>query len=280
MARIEQMVGRSGRSRDPVRARVFVHGEAGGIWRGEVELAAEGAREVRNLDGTSCRQVADAIVVMISMVAAADPAGVPPSLPTPGPPARPPSALPQPRGNSRAARVKDFGVGLAGAIDVGTLPSTALGGEVRFDWERARTDIGLAVEAMSSKSATPSTLPGQGASFWLVRVRIRGCYPMLGATLAAGPCAGLGAEAVVANGFHTARDSSVAAWIASPSLGAQVVLRLTSALSFRVLGEAMAAFPQSRFVILDYHGPNALTTTVQRVAPVAFGATAGGEFHF
>jgi hypothetical protein len=115
----------------------------------------------------------------------------------------------------------------------------------------------------------------QGASFWFARVRVRGCYPMFGGTLAAGPCLGVGTEAVMASGFGSDHPASATAWIAIASLGGQVVLRPTPILSFRLVGEAIASASKPTFVI---DAP--LQQTVYQVFPVAFGATAGAEIHF
>ncbi len=266
MNRIQQAVGRSDLRRDPVRARVLVHAEPGGGWRAEVELAVEGARERRSLEGASCRQVVDAIVVMIAMVAAVEPES-----PASPPPVAPRATVP-PRIHDKVAR-KALGLGLSADIDLGTLPSTALGGGIRLDWDAPRADVGIVVDAASSANGTLAEQPHQGASFWLARARARGCYPMLGAALTAGPCAGIGAEAVVANGFGSTHPSNAIAWLPMVSFGGQVVLWLTPWLSLHLVGEG-SVLPVTRSFVIDDAG------TVHRPATLTFGAAFGEEIHF
>ncbi len=268
------MVGGAGRVREPLRARVVLRAEPGGAWLGDVELAAAGARETRRLEGASCRQVADAIVVMIALAVAAEPAGPGPSEPPPAaaPPPPPPPAKAPPRERPTSA-LKAFGVGLSGALDVGTLPAAALGGEIRLDWEPPHADLGLVAAVSSTTKGTLSGDASQGAEFWLARLRVRGCYPMFGGRVAVGPCASLGMEAVFASGFGP-NPRNATAWLATVSLGGQVVFWLTSALSIRLVGEGIATAPSGVSFIITNAGQ------VHQLQPVAFSGAAGGEIHF
>jgi hypothetical protein len=191
LAEIQAMIGDRDVQRGR-RARVVLAEDGTAGWHAVVELPADPGHPVRTLRGETCRAVADATVVVLAVALGGERA---PPKPAPAPK---PRLEPAPADLPRGA----WGAGLAGVVESGTLPKTALGLAALGVWNVAPS---LRLEAELSALAPRSTVmpdrPWEGAEFWAARVGLRACGAIEFGVLAGGPCAGVGLDRIAGNGF-------------------------------------------------------------------------------
>jgi hypothetical protein len=265
---IERMIGTGG-LRGAVDARVIVTpGE--GEFRAEVTVSASGATSTRSLVGESCRAVADAATVIVSL--AANPGPTPPE---PEPPPAP--MLPTSPSSAATESPSRRSVVVEGSFlfDSGLLPSASFGGELGAGWSVPHVDLEIVGAFLGSQRATLASVPSQGAAFWLAHLGARACYEPFDARLDVGPCAGAGFEWIAARGFGAFPDqpANATGQMAVGSLGGRALYRLSPRVVLRLAGEAVVPWTRPTFVI-DGGGQ------VFRVPVASFRATVGAEAHF
>jgi hypothetical protein len=242
--RILQLVG-DAHSDGRLHARAHLANDgAAGAFRGDVELATASEVSSRHLEGDSCAAVSDAIALIVAL--AIEPrAGAPeppaPS-PQPSPPAdvRPPDVRPPDR---KAARRWVF-LAASGRLDVGALPAPAVGAEIAVGFRPRHVELEIGGAMLASARATLAVRPDKGADIRLTELGGRGCYEVLDAPLDFGPCVGLHARWLSAEGFGADVPRDAMAVFGVASLGAMAKARLSSWIGLRLLAEA--AFPLAR----------------------------------
>ena len=266
---IERIVGASA-LRSAVDARVIVTQDPH-EFRAEVAVSASGATSTRSLTGESCRAVGDAAAFIVAL--AANPDANPPATATPAPA---PAASIEPAGPPAAPSLRRAAfLDAAFFIDVGSLPSTGLGGAIGVGWNPAHLDLEIVGALLASQRATLASRTTLGADLQFAHVGARACYELFDARLDVGPCLGGGVEWIAARGFASAPDQSKSATgnMIVGSFGGRAIGRLSSRIVLRLVVEALVPSTRPTFVI-DGGGQ------VFRMSAVSVLGTAGAEAHF
>jgi hypothetical protein len=264
---IERTVGAGARG-GAVDARVIVTAGEREL-RAELTVSASGATSTRSLTGESCRAIADAATLVIAL--AANPDAVPlASPPAPPPPAPPTSAAAPPPVPRRAVFVE-----ASFLVDSAILPAAGLGGELAVGWSPAHFALEITGAFVGPERATLASAPSQGASLWLGHLGARACYELFDARIDVGPCLGGGVEWTPARGFGTTPDqpANATGQMGVGSLGGRAIVRASSRVALRLVGEAVVPLTRPTFVI-DGGGQ------VFQTPAASFRATAGVEVHF
>ena len=268
---IERIVGSSA-LRSAVDARVTVTQDER-EFHAEVTVSASGATSTRSLTGESCRAVGDAAALIVALAANPD-ANPAPLVPAEPPPAHPPSIEPvaSPSFELRGVAYLDGSF----AVDLGSLPSTGLGGELGIGWNPVHLDLEIFGALLGQQRATLASNPSQGADLRLARVGARACYELFDTRLDVGPCLGGGVEWIAAQGFGSPPDQPTNAMghLFVGSLGGRAIGRLSSRIVLRLVVEALVPSTRPTFVIDGGGGQ------VFRMSGLSILGTAGAEAHF
>jgi hypothetical protein len=267
---VERIVGSSA-LRSAVDARVIVTQDAR-EFHAEVTVSASGATSTRSLTGESCRAVGDAAAFIVALAANPDANPVPPVAAAP-PPAPRPSIEPASPPSPEVRRVAFLNASVF--VDVGSLPSTGLGGELGVGWNPVHVDLEIAGALLASQRAMLASNSSQGADLRFAHVGARACYELFDTRLDVGPCLGGGVEWIAARGFGSAPDqpANATGTLFVGSLGVRAIGRLSSRVVLRLIVEASVPSTRSTFVV-DGGGQ------VFRMSAVSFLGTAGAEAHF
>lgn len=266
--RIARVVGEGMGARQTVHAHARVVGGENGSFRADVELMAAGQRTSRQVEGDSCVAVADAVVLIVALAVEPQAASLPAPAPAPAPlvaeePLTPPRSTPAPL----------VFVGIAARLDVTSLPAPAFGGELVLGLRRGRFEVAVDGSLVAPAQATIATNPAQGADIRLAELGARGCYAIADGTLQVGPCAGLHARWLSAQGFGTARPREASALFGVSSFGLLGRANLSTSVALRASVDAMV--PLSRPVFEIDGGQS-----VYRVPAIALRIALGAEVHF
>lgn len=269
---VERIVG-SSPLRSAVDARVTVTQDAS-EFHAEVTVSTSGATSTRSLTGESCRAVGDAAAFIIALAANPDANPVPP-LPAGPPPVPPPSSEPvvASRPDREVRRIAFLDASFF--VDVGSLPSTGVGGELGIGWNPVHLDLEIVGALLGQQRATLASNASQGADLRFAHVGARACYELFDARLDLGPCLGGGVEWIAARGFGAAPDqpANATGTLVVGSLGVRAIGRLSSRVVLRLVVEASVPSTRSTFVV-DGGGQ------VFRMSAVSVSGTAGAEAHF
>ncbi len=267
---VERIVGPSA-LRSAVDAQVTVTQDEH-EFHAQVTVSASGATSTRSLTGESCRAVGDATALIVALAANPDANPVLP-VPTEPPPAPPPAIEPAASPSPELRRVAFLDASFF--VDVGSLPSTGVGGELGIGWNPVHLDLEIVGALLASQRATLASNPSQGADLRFAHVGARACYELFDTRLDVGPCLGGGVEWVAARGFGSAPDQPANATgnLVVGSLGMRAIGRLSSRVVLRLVVEASVPSPRPPFVI-DGGGQ------VFRMSAVSVSGTAGAEAHF
>jgi hypothetical protein len=288
-------------NRYPLDARARVE-RVDGTWRAAATLVTRGESSSRHVEGQSCREVSDALVLIIALAINPDAAVLSPAaaaspvsavqapVPVPSPPEPLPPSIPSPppeivRPPSSTARVEErpglrpaWAVEAAFVLDQASLPSLAAGGELGLSMRISRVELGVQAALLGSGSAYVADSTTQGANLLLFGVQAGGCVMVLDTLRwSLGPCARFGPEWIFAKGFGpNAADAT--ATIGTAILGLDATARLTSRFGFRASFNAVVPFTRPDFYVVDPNEPPG--PIVFRVPAVAARASSGAEFHF
>lgn len=253
--------------------------EAGG-WKADINLSAATGTTRRQVHGDTCEAVASAVAIVVSLAAIRDttaastpndapavspappspvpPAPEPPQPPVAPPPAPPPApaAAPHPVSPAPAtpepAKAHPFSL-VAGAsvlVDVGSLPSVSPGLELHAGWPPSWWRAEVVVLALAPAKGTVAMIsPPQGADVWLLQLGGRVCGAWGSARFEAGPCAGMQAGWLFADGFGAARTANATGQTANASLGARGAVHLSRLVSAQVRAELVAPLDRPTVVI-------------------------------
>jgi hypothetical protein len=268
---VERIVG-SSTLRSAVDAHVTLTQDER-AFRAEVTVTASGATSTRNVTGESCRAVGDAAALIVALAANPDASPAPPVTGGPArapPPSIEPAASP-PNPELRHAAFLDASF----FVDIGSLPSTGVGGELGVGWNPVHLDVEIVAAFLASQSATLASIQSQGADFRFARVGARACYEVFDARLDVGPCLGGGVEWIAATGFGSLPDvpENAMGQLIVGSFGGRAIGRLSSRVVLRLIVEA--SVPSTRLTFeIDGGGQ------VFRMSAVSVLGAAGAEAHF
>jgi hypothetical protein len=156
------------------------------------------------------------------------------------------------------------------------LPAAAPGGEAHVAWEPSWWSVEIASTFLAPATGNLSTisLQGQGAEIWLLQLGGRLCGAYRTPLVQVGPCAGLHAGWLFANGVGAVtRTESGSALLALSSWGGRATLRLARLVRARFEAEAVVPFERPTF---DIHNAG----TVFRPSAAAFRGGVGAEVTF
>jgi hypothetical protein len=267
---VERIVGSSA-LRSAVDARVTVTQDEH-EFHAEVIVSASGATSTRSVTGESCRAVGDAAALIVALAANPDANPAPPAPARPAsapPPAIEPVASPASPDRRRAPFL-----GASLFVDLGSLPSTGLGGELGIGWNPLHLDLEIVGAILASQRALASS-PSQGADLQFARVGARACYELFDAPLDVGPCLGGGVEWIWATGFGSPPDQPLNATgnMLVGSFGGRAIGRLSSRVVLRLVVEASVPSTRPNFEVEG-------GSQVFRMSAVSVLGTAGAEAHF
>jgi hypothetical protein len=278
---------------EPLDAEAEVRSlEIDGVRRYRVELSTRRGSErgERSIDAATCRGVAEATALVLSLALTATPSpsddgaaqpsqggGVPISppasqalapaaaetsparvAPSRSAPARARAAAPVTTpARAAAAPTSDshdlaLGVSLAG--DTATLPSAAAGGALSLAWYTGPLRLELEARRWLSQSRTDDAFAA-GARFSMTSIGARGCWAAAaGESFDLGPCGGADVHMISAPGYGVEPDYDASAEWTALAAGAQGRLFVASWLALRARLEA--AIPLSRPIfVLEGGGP-------------------------
>mgnify|MGYP001439717701 CR=1 FL=1 len=268
LGEIEQAVGVAPAPKH-VTAGVIVSQE-GPSFVAVIELGDAATHLTRRVEAESCRAVADAIVLIVSLAVDPDaaPARIRPRA-DPSPPPRPPAG---PRAEEPAP---SWLLGGAFVVDASLLSTPTAGGELALGWSAPHMVAELAGVLLAPESVALPANPSQGARVWLAQVSARTCYEAVADRFTAGPCAGAAVAWLSAQGFGGAPDRPTDASAVLPVTagGARATLRLGAGWAVRVTAEAVV--PLERATVFVGGGGVVFRTPV-----ASFRGALGAEVHF
>lgn len=282
--------------RSGAEARVEAWPSEAGGWKASIEVSAGGQTTRREVHGDTCESVARAAAVVVAVDAIVDvlappqeeaageplpprPAPSPPEPPAlpPTPPAPPPSRAPAPPAPTTLVRPRSLhlSMGALAVADVGMLPSAAPGGEVHLAWEPSWWSAEIASTFLAPETGNLSSVaPGQGAELWLAQLGGRLCGAYRTALVQVGPCAGLHAGWLFANGVGAVtKTESGSALLALSSWGGRATVRLARHVRARFEAEAIVPWERPTFDIKN-------AGTVFRPSAAAFRGGLGVDVSF
>jgi hypothetical protein len=275
------------RAGDSLDARAVVS-RIGGRYRLVLHVQSARAQGERTLDADTCDVVAESAAVIIAMsgtswaTAGVGPeeasllgSAAPTEEPTPEPQVAPPVQPPAPDRPAAAsepvhreplpgpARVRLLPFA---SLDVGSLPSAAIGGGVGVGVAITdRLTVGAAGALWTQRDGTLQENTQQGAEFDLVTGGLRGCYAVTRGRFELSPCALAGIAWSKGRGFGAVHVSEAsAAWV-SVGAGVQWRWEMTRALALALELDALVSTSRPTFVILaagTVHQPGAVVGRV------------------
>jgi hypothetical protein len=155
-------------------------------------------------------------------------------------------------------------------LDVGSLPTVSPGGEIDVRWAPSWWSVEASSSVLAPEQGSLPSLPTQGASIWFLQVGGRACAALGVARFQVGPCAGLHAGWLFAQGVGGAPTKYAGtAEVAISSWGARGSVRVSRLVRAYVGAEAAVPFERPVFVIENAPG------TVFRPSAGAFRGTLG-----
>jgi hypothetical protein len=233
-AQIRSTIGAAEVVSGPIRAAAVAAREGAG-WRADVSLTVGDQAGGRHVEGETCRAVADAVALIVALAVSPAPERLP------SPPPAPPRAAPPAQSHAL--------IGVAGALDVGGVPSVGLGGEAFGAWTAGRFEVGLVGTWIASETATLTSNPSQGAHVWLVDGTLRGCCDVLTSGLRLAPCVGGGLRKLVGEGFGATPSWDANDYVGVVFAGARGVVPLSGHLGLRLGADVVVPMTRPIFVI-------------------------------
>jgi hypothetical protein len=298
LGEVSSLLAGSDASAHPVSANATVERD-GGRWRVALSIRSDQGSGVRVLDADSCAALGSAVALIVALA-------VDPTRASAGAGAGPDAGASaeaeaeagadagasggaEARADAGAALVDDgdgvrLAVGAGGAVDVGALPSAAVGGAVSVAglYRRARVEVRGRTYA-SQHTADPAR-PAQGVDLGYLGLDARACFATVATGRAArdglqvGPCLGIDLSRISGSGVGGTKtfsgDGSWSAFEAS-LLGSWA---LASAFALRVGVDLLVPTSRPGFVVLAPDGSTA--ETLHRPAPIGGRFDLGAELRF
>lgn len=258
-------------------------------WSVHLQTDVDGVQGERTIDATSCESLATATALILALTV--DPSKARANLPVEPPPksgAAAPSAEPPPSPSpapprGKATRLGAF-VAIAGAGDLGTMPSPALAPEVSAGVLFGPVRVELSGDDWGAQDATPKGNPSEGAHIHLYDVTARGCFRWrLEQRVELDPCGGAGLVYATSDGFSTANNVSFTPYQGKSGTWMTANGDLLAAWGFfgplALRASVGAGLPLARppFVVLQQQGPSIF---LHRSAAIIGRASVGLEARF
>ena len=257
-----------------------------GLYHARLRTHLRDADGERSLTAVTCPLVASATALVLALTIdptlAVDPqeSEPSPSSPPPAPPPPSPPPAPEPRDVSpasapatpRGSSTPSVAAGAAALIDVGSLPSAAIGGAVEIavgkGWATLRADGA----AFGLQHVDAGSRAGAGGRFTLLAVSLRTCAGG-GERFRLEGCVGMELDRIVGEGFGVSSPGSATRVSAAPRAGVRLAFRPAPSFSVPVALDVLVPLDRPTFA-LENVGP------VFRPAPVALRASIGLVVHF
>ena len=260
-ARVLDIVGPNARPRQVVDAKVSVS-RSDADWLAEIHLKGS----TRTVQGESCAALGDAVAVIVALAVEHD--ASPSSAPEYE---KKPEKEKRPAESSPSANV--LFVGVAMGIGAGTLPAADVGPAIVAGWNAGRFRLGVDLGLTAKVEGRTAERPSEGATFWLARGGARACYTFLEGAFVVGPCAGIEADRIAANGFGSPQPKNTSAIVPIGFTGVLALIRVSSPLFVRATLDGAVPLDRPSFSV-EGTGP------VHRVSAVGLRGAAGLEMHF
>ena len=240
-----------------------------------VVVARDGATD-RVIEAATCKELADATAIVVSLMTAPAPKL---EAPTPPPNARPPSEEPtaplpvpkiEPRPHVDEGRTK-FAAALDARGDVGSLPNLAEGFALSAAWtpDPYRLEMTATYWPAQIARVGPS---GTGGTFDLFAGTFRACDALFGGGLVSA-CAAIEVGSLRGSGLATATTSSERGLWLAPGVGLFGAIPIKRAFALRLAVDANVPIFREDFYLAN-------VGSVHRPAAVVGRGSVGGEFRF
>ena len=257
----------------PLEADALVERSSASAWTVKLTTKRAGSTGERQLVGSSCRAIADATVVVLSLALVApgeapEPVNVTATGSATGS-ATESAKRPSPSSPSDGHTIS---LGASAATDAATLPSPAVGGLLSLAWTPGHARVELDGSAWTVQSQNVSASEA-GARFTMNGIDARGCYAVVKSIVEVSPCAGAGMHFVSARGHGaTTNFEQSARW---SSVDGAILLRLpvTPFLALRARADAFVPLTRPTFVV-ENEG------LVHRAPIFGFRGSLGAEVNF
>jgi hypothetical protein len=254
LADVQRALGTSTHGTIAVRV-VVERAEPGPFFRAEVTLWGRGETTTRNVDGDTCRGVADAVALIVAFASAALPEPEPP-------PAAPPVSAPRADGRQASRRgAPTLDVGASFLFDSVTLPSASYGGDLALAWRPSRLRVEADGAILAPVRGTVEGHPLEGASFLVVHGGLRASYDLIEGRFGLAPSAGLGIDWTIARGFGSQSPKDATGTDADVLLGGRAWVTILRHFTAFVRADAVIPTARPTFVVdgsgTVYHSPAA-----------------------
>jgi hypothetical protein len=302
LAEIQTILEGSAASAHRVEAAATVSGD-GGRWHVALTVRSDQGSGVRSIDADSCAALGSAVALIVAL--AVDPTRRPPPVVapssaappsgdagTPPPPPSPPPSPPPPPPPPSSARPREgenadgprLAVGASGALDLGTLPSAALGGAVTVAGLYRRVRLEARGRTYASQHAADPARPAQGVDLAYFGGDARACLAVVASGrasrdgLAVSPCLGVDLNRISGTGFGGSKTfSGDGSWSAFEA-GLLGTWALAASLALRVGVDLLVPTSRPAFVVLAPDGSTA--ERLHRSAPIGERFDLGVELRF
>ncbi len=271
-AQVESMVGRR---ESPVRMTARVSPDASGRWRAALTTEARGAQGARSIEAATCRELADAVAVILAWMI--DPSAQPPppeAHVTPGADVTPPAAAPvdatpaatpavaapaPPARRTepalammrvRAVYLWRARVAVGARGDLGALPAFAAGPSLRVSLARGAQRLFVDASWRPTVRYERSSSPSYGGEFDLWTAGLGACHRWFARPVSPALCAGFEAGALSARGFGVTRPGSDTEPWAAAWAGGALELPVLSWLTLTARAAATVPVVRPNFVLV------------------------------
>jgi hypothetical protein len=286
-ADVESSVARllaGSRSGETLGADVKVTVDRHGLYHARLRTHLRDADGERSLTAASCPLVASATALVLALTIdptlavepqESEPSPPPPASPPPAPPAlsapREESVAPAPAATRESSSLT-VAPGAAALVDVGSLPSPAIGGAVEIAVDKGWASLRAEGAAFGAQHVDAGSRAGAGGRFTLLAASLRGCAGA-GALWRVEGCVGIELDRIVGEGFGVSSPGSATRVSAGARAGVRLAFRPAPLLSVPVALDAIVPLNRPTFVLGN-------VGTVFRPAPVAIRASIGLVVHF
>lgn len=306
LAEVRTLLEGGAASAHPVEATAVVE-RAGPRWRVELTIRSDQGSGARSLGADSCLALGSAVALIVAL--AVDPsrrvpadagalpptakpaegsladadAAPPPSSSAPAAPAGP-AARSRPRPAEESADGPRLAVGAEGAVDLGTLPSPAVGGALVVAGLYRSVRVEVRGRIFASQRAADVARPAQGVDLAYLGLDARACLAVLATGrvsregVAVSPCLGVDLSRITGSGFGGSKTfSGDGSWSAFEP-GLLGTWALASSVALRVGVDLLVPTSRPGFVVLAPDGSTA--ESLHRPAPIAGRVDLGAELRF
>ncbi len=204
LAEVERMAPR--RIEREAHARVVVVAVSG-EYRAHVTLRVGSAYDERDVEGTTCGEIADAAALLVALALA------PEARPLESPPPSRPEAHPYTPGSSgRTVLHAKLHLGLGLGLEALALPRPISTVRPMLAVSSGSLLVGVEGQVSPRMGESLATEPNKGAYFRFFGARFAGCWLLSAGQFRAGPCLGVGIMGIGTEGFGVSRPRVAVTW--------------------------------------------------------------------